>query len=141
MGPTKRDSSKTSKNRLSRSDLARYKNVLLELRSRLAGNVNYMEDEALGKTRQLATGDLSNVPIHMADIGTDNFDLDLMIGLIENGEAELRDIDIAISLIEKGRYGFCDECGKPIPKARLNAIPYARLCLECKDREERGVGR
>ncbi|HOX36635.1 MAG TPA: TraR/DksA C4-type zinc finger protein [Candidatus Brocadiia bacterium] len=140
MGQTKRESGDTAKNHLNRTDLDKYKKVLVDLRSKLAGNVNYMEDEALGKSRQSASGDLSNVPIHMADIGTDSFEQDLMIELIENGEAELRDIDVAIALIEKGSYGLCEDCGKPIPKARLNAIPYARLCLDCKSREERETG-
>ena len=87
------------------SELTQFKKSLLERRAKLVGNVNFMEDEALGKNRQDASGDLSNVPIHMADVGTDNYDRDLTIGLIQNSEEELRAIDEALEKITKKTYG------------------------------------
>ena len=116
--------------------LAQYKKTLLELRQKLIVNVNYMEDEALGKSRQDASGDLSNVPIHMADIGTDNYERDLTIGLIQNGEEELRAIDEALERIGDKTYGTCEECGKKVSKARLTALPYVKNCIECQRQEE-----
>ncbi|MCP4253789.1 MAG: TraR/DksA family transcriptional regulator [Candidatus Scalindua sp.] len=95
-----------------------------------------MEDEALGKSRQDASGDLSNVPIHMADVGTDNYDRDLTIGLIQNGEEELKAIDNALERIGNKTYGSCEECGKKILKARLAALPYVHNCIECQRLEE-----
>ena len=118
------------------AELAQYKETLLELRQKLVENVNFMEDEALGKSRQDASGDLSNVPIHMADVGTDNYDRDLTIGLIQNGEEELRAIDEALERIGNKTYGTCEECGKKISKARLTALPYGRNCIECQRQEE-----
>jgi DnaK suppressor protein len=117
-------------------ELAQYKKTLLELRQKLVINVNYMEDEALGKSRQEASGDLSNVPIHMADVGTDNYDRDLTIGLIQNGEEELRAIDEALERIGDKTYGTCEECGKKVTKARLTALPYVKNCIECQRQEE-----
>ncbi len=118
------------------AELAQYKKILLAIRQKLVGNVTFMEDEALGKSRQDATGDLSNVPIHMADVGTDNYDRDLTIGLIQNGEEELRAIDEALERIANKTYGSCEECGKKISKARLTALPYVENCIECQRLEE-----
>lgn len=118
-------------------ELAQYKKTLLELRQKLVENVNFMEDEALGKSRQEASGDLSNVPIHMADVGTDNYDRDLTIGLIQNGEEELRAIDEALERIGNKTYGTCEECGKKVSKVRLTALPYVKNCIECQRQEEK----
>ena len=75
-----------------KDDFAQFKKLLLTLRGKLVGKVDSMQGEALKKSRQDAS-DLSNVPIHMADVGTDNYERDLMIELIENGEEGLRNID------------------------------------------------
>ena len=104
------------------AELAQYKRILLDLRQKLADNVNSMEDEALGKSRQDASGDLSNVPIHMADVGTDNYDRDLTIGLIQNGEEELRAIDDALERIGNKTFGSCEECEKVISKNATNSF-------------------
>ncbi|MBT3413393.1 MAG: TraR/DksA family transcriptional regulator [Candidatus Jacksonbacteria bacterium] len=118
------------------AELAQYKTILLDLRKKLVGNVTFMEDEALGKSRQDASGDLSNVPIHMADVGTDNYDRDLTIGLIQNGEEELKAIDNALERVADKTYGSCEECGTKITKARLSALPYVHNCIECQRLEE-----
>lgn len=118
------------------AELAQYKRILLDLRKKLVGNVTFMEDEALGKSRQDASGDLSNVPIHMADVGTDNYDRDLTIGLIQNGEEELKAIDNALERIGNKTYGSCEECGTKISKARLTALPYVSNCIDCQRLEE-----
>jgi RNA polymerase-binding transcription factor DksA len=119
------------------AELAEYKKLLLDLRKRLMDNVNAMEDEALGKSGQDASGDLSNVPIHMADVGTDNYDRDLTIGLIQNGEEELKAIDNALERIGDKTYGSCEECGTKISKVRLTALPYVHNCIECQRQEEK----
>ena len=124
------------------AELTQFKKALLELREKLMGNVNHMEDEALGKSGHEASGNLSNVPIHMADVGTDNYDRDLTIGLIQNGEDELRAIDEALEKIGKKIFGSCEGegCGKKISKARLTALPYVKLCIDCQ-RQEEGTGK
>ncbi len=123
------------------AELTQYKKTLLELREKLVGNVNFMEDEALGKSGQDASGDLSNVPIHMADVGTDNYDRDLTIGLIQNGEEELRAIDEALERIGNKTFGSCEECGKKVSKVRLTALPYVKNCIECQRQEEEEAGK
>lgn len=123
------------------AELTQYKKILLVLRQKLVGNVNFMEDEALGKSGQDASGDLSNVPIHMADVGTDNYDRDLTIGLIQNGEEELRAIDEALERISNKTFGSCEECGKKVSKVRLTALPYVKNCIECQRQEEEEAGK
>ena len=119
-----------------KDDFAQFKKLLLSLRERLVGKVDSMQGEALKRSRQDASGDLSNVPIHMADVGTDNYERDLMIELIENGEEGLRNIDTALEKMDDGSYGVCEICAKKINKERLKAVPYAKLCIDCQREEE-----
>ena len=117
-------------------EVAQYKKLLLSLRERLVGKVDVMQGETLKKSRQDASGDLSNVPIHMADVGTDNYERDIMIELIQNGEEGVRNIDTALEKIEEGAFGVCELCAKKINKERLKAVPYAKLCIDCQREEE-----
>lgn len=113
-----------------------YKEMLLKLRARLRGDVNAMADAALNKTRSEASGDLSSMPIHMADVGTDNFEQEFTLSLMETEEAALEQIENALERIEDGTYGICLECDGKILKARLNAIPYAPFCIKCASKLE-----
>jgi RNA polymerase-binding transcription factor DksA len=67
----------------------------------------------------------------MADLGTDNFDQEFTLGLLENEEKQLQEIAAALQRIELGSFGTCEECHKPILKARLDALPFARHCVDC----------
>lgn len=121
-----------------KDEYAPYKKLLLSLREKLVGKVDYMQEETLKKSRQDASGDLSNVPIHMADVGTDNYERELMIELMQNGEDGVRNIDDALERIEEGTFGICEACEKKINKERLKAVPYASLCINCQREEELG---
>lgn len=113
-----------------------YKEMLLKLRARLRGDVSAMADAALNKTRSEASGDLSSMPIHMADVGTDNFEQEFTLSLMETEEHALEQIENALERIEDGTYGVCLECEGKILKARLNAIPYASFCIKCASKLE-----
>jgi DnaK suppressor protein len=113
-----------------------YKDQLLILRARLRGDVNHMADSALRKSRSEANGDLSSMPIHMADIGSDNFEQEFTLSLMENDGGTLTQIEASLERIEEGTYGQCEDCGMKIPKSRLNAIPYAILCVRCAQQQE-----
>ncbi len=123
---------------MKKADMKTYKERLLALRSRLRGDVDQMADAALKKNRSEANGDLSSMPIHMADIGSDNFEQEFTLSLMETEEGTLDLIEISLERIEDGSYGQCEECGVKIPKTRLNAIPYASLCVKCAARAEQG---
>ncbi|MGA2031891.1 MAG: TraR/DksA family transcriptional regulator [Thermoguttaceae bacterium] len=113
-----------------------YKERLLALRARLRGDVNGMADAALKKNRSEANGDLSRMPIHMADIGSDNYEQEFTLSLMETDGAALEKIEASLERIEEGSYGKCEECGVKIPKTRLTAIPYATLCVKCASQQE-----
>jgi len=110
-----------------------FKEKLLLLRARLRGDVNAMADATLGRPRKEASGDLSSMPIHMADVGSDNFEQEFTLTLMANDEEVLELIEDALERIEDGTYGSCTECGARIPKTRLNAIPYTPYCIKCAD--------
>jgi len=119
-------------------ELDSIRETLETLRSRLRGDLDQMTDEALRRANSGGTGNLSNVPLHMADLGTDNYDQEFTLGLIENEQGTLELINEALSRMEKGTYGHCVECDEPISKPRLQAIPYARHCIQCARKLETG---
>jgi DnaK suppressor protein len=112
---------------LSVKSLEQYRAMLLGKRRELLGDVSSMEDEALRSDGQ---SNLSNLPIHMADMGTDNYEQEFTLGLVEKDRNLLRDINIALAKINAGTYGICEGTGKPINKARLDAQPWARFSIE-----------
>jgi len=116
---------------LKAEELASYRRLLMALDDRLRGNVDRMTDEALRRNQGEASTNLSNVPLHMADVGTENYDQEFTLGLIENEQETLKLIGEAISRMDAGTYGRCAECDQPIAKARLSALPYTRHCIEC----------
>ena len=120
------------------AELARYKKALLEKYNLLTGSKSALEEQALKKSRQESSGDLSNMPIHMADIGSDNYEQEFNLGLIESEDQVLHEIEDALHRIEEGTFGNCEECGKPIRKVRLNAVPHARYCIACQREQEEG---
>jgi DnaK suppressor protein len=117
-------------------ELQVYKDQLLVLRARLRGDVTQLANSALRKSRSESNGDLSSMPIHMADIGSDNFEQEFTLSLMENDGGTLELIEASLERIEEGTYGQCDDCGVKIPKTRLNAIPYATLCIRCAEQQE-----
>ena len=121
---------------MKKADTKVYKERLIQLRARLRGDVNAMADAALRKTRSEASGDLSSMPIHMADIGSDNFEQEFTLSLMQNDEGTLEQIESALERIEDGDYGSCVECGGNVPKTRLNAIPYTPFCVKCAEKAE-----
>ncbi len=117
-------------------DLKPYKEKLAALRARLRGDVSQMTGAVLEKTLTQANGDLSAMPIHMADVGTENFEREFTFTLMKSKDRILEQIEEALERIEDGVYGACEKCNARIPVARLNAIPYAILCVKCASRFE-----
>jgi DnaK suppressor protein len=119
-------------------ELVPYRQTLQSLRARLRGDLDQMTDEALRRDNGGGSGNLSNVPLHMADLGTDNYDQEFTLGLIENEQETLELINEALARMENGTYGACAECAEPISRPRLQAIPYARHCIRCARKLEGG---
>jgi RNA polymerase-binding protein DksA len=129
----------TEESNLTAADIEHFKQILLEKRREILSSVNEMEDETLKKPRLNAAGDLSSMPIHMADIGTDNYDQEFTLGLMDSERRLLKEIDDALQRIERGTYGICGGTGKQISKARLEAEPWARYCVEYARQLEQGL--
>ena len=130
---------RTKRRRLTTAEIDRYKQLLLQKRTEIVGDVSEMEGDVLKKSRLDASGDLSSMPIHMADLGTDNYEQEFALGLMDGERKLLREIDEAMERIERGVYGICEGTGKPIPKARLAAQPWARYCVEYARMVEQGL--
>ncbi len=126
---------------LNRKDLEAFRTTLLEKRAQLRGDVHTLGNEALGRNRQDAAGNLSSMPLHMADLGTDNYEQEFALGLLESERALLVQIDEALKRIEDGAYGICAATGKPIGKARLKAEPWTKYCYEYVLAREQGQRR
>ena len=126
-----------SKTKMTKKEMQPFKKKLQKQRALLAGDINHMEEEALKKSRQESSGDLSNMPVHLADVSSDNYEQELTLELMENKGEVLSKIEYALEKMKDGTYGICESCQKKIKKARLEAIPYARFCISCQENSER----
>lgn len=123
----------TTDKRLTSAEIESYKAKLLEMRARLRGDVDTMTDAALNKNRMDASGDLSVMPIHMADIGSDNFEQEQTLSFMQSETGMLDLVEEALDRIKDGTYGICETCECKIPKVRLNFLPYASMCVKCAE--------
>ena len=121
---------------MTKTDLTLCRERLLALRVRLRGDTTQMENNALNKDHKKTT----SMPNHMAELGSGNFAQEFTLSLLERDTDALDQIEAAIERIEDGSYGQCEECGGRIPKPRLEAIPYAALCVCCASQQEKDHG-
>jgi len=126
---------------LSDQEVEHYKQLLLNKMQEIVGDVNSIEDETLKKSRLDATGDLSSMPIHMADIGTDNYEQEFTLNLLDSERKLLREIIDALQRIEDATYGICEVTSRAISKERLEARPWAKYCIEYAKLLEKGIVR
>jgi DnaK suppressor protein len=117
---------------MTKPDFTLYRERLLVLRARLQGDMTQMEDNALNKEQNNTT----SMPNHMAELGSGNFDQEFTLSLLGSEKDALDQIEAAIGRIDDGSYGQCETCGVKIPKSRLEAIPYAALCVQCASEQE-----
>ncbi|NLX57013.1 MAG: TraR/DksA family transcriptional regulator [Planctomycetaceae bacterium] len=111
-----------------------YKNRLLNMRAQLRGDVSRMVSSALSAGDDGARQ--NRMPIHMAEMAGDHFEQELSLTLASSKDGTLQKIERALERIEDGTYGVCDGCGRKILQARLDAIPYADLCVPCARLDE-----
>ena len=116
---------------LKTDEVESFREVLKNLRARLRGDLDQLTDEALHRNGAESSGNLSNMPLHMADVGTENYDQEFDLGLIENQQVTLDQVHEALTRADAGTFGLCVECNQPIAKPRLQAIPYTPHCIEC----------
>ena len=123
---------------MKKADMRVYKERLLGLRARLRGDVSSMAEAALRKSGNEGS-EASSMPIHMAELGSDNYEQEFTLSLLASEEDTLGMIEMALERVESGTYGTCLECEGPIPKTRLNAIPHASLCVKCASLRDRDM--
>ena len=126
---------KSLKTNLSRAELKKFQEILVAKRRDLFRAVDSMENEALRSD----DGDTSNMPIHMADVGSDVYEQDLMLGMAASERERIKDIDEALDRIKDKTFGICRLTGKPISQKRLMAKPWAKYSIDAKRQVERGT--
>ena len=110
---------------------------LLEERGRLLKELGYLEANVLKQNPRDSSGDLSGYSFHMADAGTDAMEREKAFLFASSEGRALHDVDEALRRLYSGEYGLCESCGLPIAPQRLEVVPHARLCIKCKEREEK----
>ena len=115
---------------LAKSTLRRFEGRLNEERDRLREVIREIEEER-EEVRLSETSSERSPDPNTAEGGSLAFELEKELSVAKNAEDLLAKVDEAIGRIEEGSYGNCVECGKAIPVARLDALPYATLCVEC----------
>ncbi|MBX2850513.1 MAG: hypothetical protein KTR15_02060 [Phycisphaeraceae bacterium] len=126
---------KRVKTGLNKKDKEAFLQQLLEKRAEIVGNVKGMED-----ARNASLGDIAHMPLHMADVGSDNFEQEFTLGLMESERELLREIDEAILRMREGYYGVCLESGRPIQRMRLEFAPWAKYCIDVARAKDKQSG-
>ena len=120
-------------------DKATARRRLKQERTRLEGirdGLQRDQDEATSDTG----GELSSFDQHPGDSGTETFEMAKNVSLLEQVEDELREVDVAVERLDRGTYGRCQACGRPIGDERLEAMPATRFCVEDQAKAERQTG-
>jgi DnaK suppressor protein len=117
--------------KLNPRDLESYRLLLSQLRREVSGDISDLEADAFS-----TDGDRLSVD-NPADIGSESFAQEFSLELLQRDEATLAEIDEALDRVKAGTFGLCEGCEEPIPKARLNAVPHARFCVDCQRKTER----
>jgi len=123
--------------RMTEKDSKKFETRLLEERARLLKELGYLEQNVLKQNPRDSSGDLSGYSFHMADAGTDAMEREKAFLFASTEGRALHDVDEALRRLYGGEYGMCESCGQPIAPQRLEVVPHARLCIKCKEREEK----
>ncbi len=119
----------------------KYYNLLIELRTHVSDEISLHTADTLKHSSRDDSGDLSGYGNHQADAGTDTFDRDFALSLVSSEQDALNEIEEAILRIKDGSYGVCEITNKPIPAARLTAVPFARYSVEGQAEHEKNQHR
>ncbi|MBU1087794.1 MAG: TraR/DksA family transcriptional regulator [Candidatus Omnitrophica bacterium] len=122
---------------VNKKDAGEFKKRLIELRTKVSDEMRQIGGGSLKQSQRDASGDLSAYTFHMADVASDSFERELSWDRASVEQKVLFSIDDALKKIDDGIYGQCEACEKKINKERLKAIPYAKLCRNCKEAYEK----
>jgi RNA polymerase-binding transcription factor DksA len=116
---------------MTRAETECYRQRLLVLMNRIDLDRSDLKAEALHGSGIEISGGLSNVPLHLADLGSHDFEQRVNWTLVEKEEQIMEEINAALARIEQGVFGRCEKCGRAIARQRLQTIPYTRYCISC----------
>src|SRR5262245_13840154 len=131
------DSGREGGPRVTEKDFKEFEELLLQERRRILKEMGHLETTVLKVNQRDSSGDLSGYSFHMADAGTDAMEREKAFLFASAEGRVLLEIDDALRRLYRGDYGNCESCGNPIARARLEVMPHARLCVRCKEKEER----
>jgi len=117
---------------LSASELQHYKKLILNEKNEILENQRKLREALVDENTGEYVGENSTFSVHMAEQGTDEMEREKAYMLIQRDEKHLFYLDSALDRIERKTYGLCVTCGKPIEKARLEAVPITQHCIKCK---------
>lgn len=121
---------------MKREQIEKYRRRLIELAARLKTDESSVIDEALRQAGSGTSGNLSNVPMHLADMGSDAFEQEMSSSLMSNARQLQIDVADALDRLDKGTFGRCEQCGGDIREGRLQVVPYTRYCRDCAQKAE-----
>jgi RNA polymerase-binding protein DksA len=127
---------KPAASRSALKDVEKFRALLETERARLEAELQEIENRTARISESERANELGTWEDHPADLASETFEREKDLAIGESVEALLNQVLIALEKIDRGTYGVCDACGRPIKKARLQALPFATLCLECQDRIE-----
>jgi RNA polymerase-binding protein DksA len=120
---------------MTKADLAKYHDELKALAARLGGDVAGLRQAALRVKEDPDGGEPIDAIARNDDLAKREADQEVTLGLLETEQATLAEVAAALARIEAGTFGVCLACGKPIAAIRLSAVPYARHCIDCANRQ------
>lgn len=119
-----------------KTEKEKLRQALLTRKIELLDEMGIIMDTNFSSTIKESTGDISHYSYHMADQATDNMERELAFMFASKSGRLVYHIDEALRRIQAGEYGKCVACGNSISAARLEAVPHARMCIDCKSAEE-----
>ena len=119
---------------MKKASLAKFQRLLESITARVGADTSGMFEQVHAGSHGNGDSDLSNAPMHLADMGTDEFLYDMNAALLGNEQYIVAEVRDALARIELGTFGKCQTCGKPIAEARLAVIPYTRYCIACAEK-------
>ena len=122
---------------MTKKEREEFRRLLEKQKEELVSKIKHLENNSLNKSQREASGDLSGYSFHIADMGTDNFEREFTLGLVSSEQKLLYEVNEALRRLKEGKFGPCEGCGKAIIRKRLQAVPYARLCLQCRAKGEK----
>jgi DnaK suppressor protein len=129
----------SSRKRLNKEELKYFEKLLNDKKETLIQELDYLEDNTMRLNSKNGAGDLSSHAYHLADHATETQDREQSFHLASREGRYLFYIEEALERVRAGIYGQCKNCGKLIPKARLEAVPTAKMCIDCKAKQEMAI--